>query len=354
MNETKTTLKYYDNSKIKQTKDIDGDIPGIIIVTSNRSAGKTTCWLKDSLEHYLATGEQFCLLYRFSYELNSSNEIFADILDMYNLGKEVTTVAHAKGLFYELLLDNKTIGFSLSLNNVDALKKYSPIFAKVTRCIMDEYQSENGKYLPKELDKLQSLLMTISRGGGKQSKFVQVILLGNFITLMNPYFIKFGIHKRYHPETKIMRGSGWVAQFEFNESASNSINNNPTFKAFINDTYSMSATSINFLVDSDNFVGKMNGRNSYLATIIYDGVSIGVQDFYDKGIIYITKKVVANSPNKLIFNANDHNQNTVMLEHNNIIYHLLKRAFVNGAIRFEDLQCKNAIFDILAIDIYGN
>ena len=344
---------YYSNEKIKSVKDIDGDTPGIIFVTSNRSAGKTTCWLKDSLENFINNGEQFILLFRYSYELNSCNEIFSDILAMYNLGKEITTISHAKGLFYELQLDGVSFGFSLSLNNVDSLKKYSPVFAKVKRVIMDEFQTESGRYLPNEIDKLQSLLMTVARGGGEQSKFVQLVLLGNFISLMNPYFIRFGIHKRYRTDTKIMRGKGWVAEFAFNESAKNAIENNKTFKAFANDKYTISSTTNEFLINTESFVEKMNGKNSYIGTIIFDGVKIGIREFYEKGILYITKKIDNSNNNILIFNANDHNQNTIMVEHHTIIYNILKRAFRDGFMRFEDLQCKNIIFDILGIDLYN-
>lgn len=344
---------YYSNEKIKNTLDIDGEKAGILIITSNRSAGKTTCWLKELLENFINNEEQFILLYRFSYELNSCSEIFADVLSMYGYGKEVTTVAHAKGLFYELLLDGKTCGYSLSLNNTDSLKKYSPVFAKVTKVLMDEYQSETGKYLPNEIGKLQSLLMTVARGGGQQSKFVQLILLGNFITLMNPYFIKFGIHKRYRNDTKIMRGKGWVAEFAFNESASEAIINNPTFKAFYNDKYTMSATSKECLIDTNNFVSKISGRNTYLGTIIYGDVKLGVREFYDKGLILINKKIDNTHYMKMIFNPSDHNQNTIMVEHSSTLFHMLKRAFVQGTMRFEDLECKNVIFDILSIDIYN-
>ena len=44
--------EYYNPSKILNMKDLDGEEPAIYLITNNRSAGKTTAFLKKSLEKF--------------------------------------------------------------------------------------------------------------------------------------------------------------------------------------------------------------------------------------------------------------------------------------------------------------
>ena len=199
-------MGYYNPDKILRLRDLDGLKPAIYLINTNRSAGKTFSFLKKSLEDFKKKGSQVALIYRHSYELNSCADIYSHVLRLNpDLGSNMVSSSHAKGLFYELILDDEVFEYALSLNNPDALKKYSPLFAEVENMIFDEYQTETGKYLPKEIDKFQSLYLTVARGGGKQSRHVNVYLLGNNVTLMNPYYIQFGIHKRLKSDTKFMR-----------------------------------------------------------------------------------------------------------------------------------------------------
>jgi hypothetical protein len=346
-------MTYYNPEKILRMRDLDGLKPAIYLINTNRSAGKTFSFLKKSLEDFKKDGSQVALLYRHSYELNSSGSIYSDVIRLNpELGSNMSANSHAKGLFYELILDDKPFGFALSLNNPDALKKYSPLFAKVKNMIFDEYQTETGKYLSKEIDKFQSLYLTVARGGGKQSRHINCYLLGNNVTLMNPYYIQFGIHKRLKSATKFMRGNGWVAEFGFNESASQEIRANSFFQAFKDESYMAYSTENVYLSDSSIFVGKIKGRSKYLFTIIHDGTQYGVRECFDSGIMYISKQPDNSCKTKVTFKASDHNQNTMMLSHYSYLWKNIKEAYAKGWLRFDDIQTKSDIFDILAIDLY--
>ena len=346
-------MKYYNPEKILAMKDLDKEEPSIYLISSNRSAGKTTAFLIKALKHHKETGRKFALLYRYQYELNSAEKIFADVMNIYpELSGELTTVAHAKGLMYEIFMDKKSMCYALSLNNPDALKKYSPMFSTVDFIIFDEFQTETGKYLPKETEKFMSLMITVARGGGEQHRNIKVFMLSNKVSIMNPYFITFGIHKRIKKDTKFIRGHGWVAEFNHNEDASNSISKSGIAKAFSNSDYIKYSTQNDYLIQCDSFIEKMSGRSKYLFTIQHDGVSYGVREFMDDGIIHVSKKVDGSCQYIAVFKASDHTQNTMMLNHFSFLFKNLKDAFNNGHLRFDDVGTKNVIFDILAIDIY--
>jgi len=344
---------YYNPSKVLNMKDLDGDEPSIYIITTNRSAGKTTSFLKKSLDDFTKNGSKLVLFYRYAYELNSCADIFKDVLKLYpEYGITMTSLAHAKGLFYEIFLDKVSFGYALPLSNPDALKKYSPIFAEVNTIIFDEFQTETGKYLNKEMQKIQSIYLTIARGGGEQSRHVKLFMLGNMVSIMNPYFINFEIHKRLKINTNFMRGNGWVAEFGFNESASLAIKKNTFFKAFERDDYMNYSTEKVYLHDADIFIEKPKGRAKYIFTLIHDGMSFGIREFFDEGVLYVSHKPDNSCKQVVAFKASDHNQNTIMLNHYSYLWKNIRDAFNNGYLRFDDIKAKSAIFDILSVDLY--
>jgi hypothetical protein len=345
--------KYYNPEKILRMRDLENLKPAIYIISTNRSAGKTFSFLKKVLEDFKKDGKQFGLIYRHKYELNSSASLFDDVQRLYpELRGTITTVSYANGLFYELIMDEKTIGWSFSMNSPDALKKHSPKFSQIEQMIFDEYQTESGKYLDKEIEKFQSLYLTIARGGGRQSRHVNVYMLGNNVTLMNPYFIKFDIHKRLKTDTKFMRGNGWVAEFGFNESASQEIRSNAFYQAFKDEGYMAYSTENVYLSDASIFVGKISGRSKYLFTILHESTLYGVREYYDKGILYISKQPDNSCKQVITFKASDHNANTMMLSHYSYLWKNIKDAYQKGWLRFDDIQTKNDVFDILGVDLF--
>ena len=345
--------KYYNPEKILSMKDLEKKEPSIYLISTNRSAGKTTAFLKKSLDHFKKTGRKTILLYRYQYELNASNTIYKDVLNMFKeYGEEMTARPNAKGLFYELFLDGVPFGYAVSMNNPDSMKKYSPIFAEVDYIIFDEFQPESGKYLQKEIEKFQSILLTIARGGGSQSRNIKVFMLSNLVSIMNPYYIEFGIHKRIKSNTKFMRGNGWVAEFGYNESASNSIKENGIARAFANSDYIKYSTEKEYLHTTDSFIETPSGKSKYIFTIVHDGVSYGVRDCFESGIMYVSKKFDKSCKQIVTFKASDHNQNTIMLSHYSYLWKNIKDAFTRGYLRFDGMQTKNAVFDILSVDIY--
>lgn len=343
---------YYKGTTIFNTKDLDGEEPAIYIISGNRSAGKTSYFLMYSLTIFKQKKRKTILLYRYQYELSSAPKIYEDLLRIYKFGEEMQATPQAKGLFYELFLDGVSFGYAVCLNNVDALKKYSPLFAEVDVVIMDEFQTESGKYLKKEIEKFQSIMLSVMRGGGELSRQIKIFLLGNNVTLMNPYFIEFGIHKRLRNNTKIMRGSGWVAQFFFNAHASNAIKNNAFSKAFRNSSYIDYSTENIYLIDTECFIEKPKGKNKYIFTISHNGAMYGVRDFYEDCFLYISEKVDPKCTTILTFKAKNHTQNTVMINHHSYIWSNIRESYQAGILKFDNLKTKNAIFDILAIDLY--
>ena len=343
--------QYYDSTILLEKKDIDGLEPSIYMITTNRSAGKTTDLLIKSLKLFKHLKRKTILIYRHQYELSSASTIYTSVLQMYpELGKETTTMKQAEGLYVEIFLDGESMGYAVSLNNVDAIKKYSGVFSEVDICIMDEFQLENGKYLKNEVEKLQSLAITIARGGGKQSRPIKIFLLGNDVSMLNPYFIFFDVSRRKKVGTKYIRGHGWIAEFLFNESASNAIKANGIYRAFSNSAYMEYSTNGQKLYNEDEFMEKSSGKLKYLFTIKHNNKMWGVREELQSGKVFITEHFDQSSKNILTFSSGEHSTNTVMLSKSSFISKRIKDSYQLGLLRFSNLNAKNVIYDILALD----
>ena len=73
---------------------------------------------------------------------------------------------------------------------------------------MDEFQSETNHYCSMEVEKLISLHTTVARGNGEMARYVPVYLIGNPVSLLNPYYSAVGITNRIQENTKFIRGKG--------------------------------------------------------------------------------------------------------------------------------------------------
>ena len=80
-------------------------------------------------------------------------------------------------------IDNKVFGYGIPLSTANILKSAS--FPKVKTLIFDEFLIDNGTYhyLRNEVIQFLDVIETIAR-----LRDVRVILLGNAITISNPYF----------------------------------------------------------------------------------------------------------------------------------------------------------------------
>ena len=161
---------YYDGTKLLSMKDINGNTPEIFMVTSNRTAGKTTYFSRLLFNRAIKRGEKFMLIYRFNYELdNCADKFFKDISALFFPQYHMYSKKEAKGIYHDLYYmkegdENGThCGYAVALNNVDQLKKNSHLFSDTASMMFDEFQSETNHYCGDEVNKFISLHTSVAR-----------------------------------------------------------------------------------------------------------------------------------------------------------------------------------------------
>lgn len=342
-------MAYYDGTKLLSLKDINGKKPEIYICTSNRTAGKTTYFNRYFVNRFIKYSEKFILLYRFNYELdNCADKFFKDVQQLFFSGYAMRDKRQANGIYNELFLNDDSCGYALSLNSADQIKKYSHMFSDASRILFDEFQSETNHYCDNEVRKFISIHTSIARGQGKQTRYLPVYMVGNPVTILNPYYIKMDISTRLHADTKFLRGDGYVLEQGFNQSAASAQKESGFNRAFKKDDYTIYAQQGVYLNDNSAFIEKPKGISRYICTLKYQNAYYGIRAFDDAGIIYCDNHPDTTSKNRIAVTTEDHEINYVMLRKNDIAISALRYYFEKGCFRFQDLKCKEAVLSALS------
>lgn len=344
-----TKSKYYDGTKLLSLTDLNGEKPEIYICTSNRNGGKTTYFSRLCVNRFLDKGEKFCLIYRFNYELDDcANKFFKDIKGLFFEDYNMKSERRASGIFHELFINDMPCGYAISLNSADQLKKYAHLLSDVARMLFDEFQSETNHYCSDEVKKLISVHTSIARGQGKQIRYVPVYMVGNPVSIINPYYVELGISSRLRDDTKFLKGIGYVMEQGFVEAASKAQKESAFNRAFANNGYIAYSAENVYLNDSKSFIELPVGRSRYLATLKYEGSEYAIREYPEEGIIYCDNKPDKTFKTKLTVTTKDHNINYVMLKRNDFFIMNMRFFFEKGCFRFRDLKCKEAVLKTLA------
>lgn len=341
--------KYYDGTKLLSLKDINGYTPELYLCTTNRTGGKTTYFGRLCINKFLRGEGKFALLYRYNYELDDVvDKFYKDIGALFFPAHEMTSKRKASGIFHELYLDDKSCGYAISLNSSDQIKKYSHLFSDVERMIFDEFQSETNHYCNDEIKKFISVHTSIARGQGKQIRYVPVYMLANPVSIINPYYVEMGISNRLKTDTKFLKGSGFVLEQGYVQSAANAQKQSGFSKAFSKNEYTMYANEATYLNDNLAFISKPTGKSRYLCTLKYKSNEYGIHEYTEDGIIYCDDRADKTFPTRISVTTDDHDINYVMLKRNDFFLANLRYLFERGCFRFKDLQCKEVVLCALS------
>lgn len=340
---------YYDGTKLLSMKDINGLTPEIFICETNRTGGKTTWFNRYAVKKFKNGQGKFMLIYRFNYELDDvADKFYKDVGKIFYPGTHMTSKRKANGIYHELYLDEEPCGYAVSLNSADQIKKNSHLFSDVERMIFDEFQSETNHYCVDEIIKLQSIHTSVARGENKQVRYVPVYMLSNSVSLLNPYYVEFGISERLRDDTKFLRGDGFVLERGFIKSASEAQKQSGFNRAFGRSKYVKFAAEGVYLNDNKAFVEKPSGTSRYLATLKYKGTEFAIREFAEVGVIYCDDRADQTFRNKITVSTDDHEINYVMLKRNDFFLANLRFFFEKGCFRFKDLKCKEAVLKALS------
>jgi hypothetical protein len=186
MTDTKAPFEWYDSRAIKSRNAL------ISIVAGPASIGKTYRFKRDTVEEAIRTGRQVMWVRRTVIELGFAKSGFFDSIAPEHPGFEF----RVEGNMGQVRMDAgewRTIVRFAALSTSYQMKGTE--YPLVDVIVFDECFTASGKpYLVDEPDKLDRLWITVNRSrvGRDGRARTKIYMLGNPLTLDNPYFLTYG------------------------------------------------------------------------------------------------------------------------------------------------------------------
>ena len=344
---------FYNANKILSMKDKDGKDPEIYMICGNRTAGKTFFFKRWIVRRFVKYGEKFVVLVRTIDDVKDRVLGFwEDVGPIAFPGHEMTQEPMFRGKAGLLKLDGKPCGYVVPMNKPEFVRNNAAAFADAERIFFDEFMSETGVYLPKEMVKFNSVRISIGRGGaaGKHTRRVPVYMCSNNVTLFNPYWEAYKIPGMLQNKTKYLRGKKWVLEQTFNEEAAAELEEN--FGTLSEQEINYAAHN-EYLLDNKKFVDHVPGIKICACKIRYNGKIYGVWGNDDGSMFLISTKLQSDTRLTIVTDPSDHNVDSYLVVKSHPLFKRLKQAYELGHMRFESMACKYAYFEAMCIKEAG-
>ena len=335
----------------------------INLIVGNRGGGKSYGAKEKATDNFTKKKEQFGYIRRYKDDLKKPLEqFFKDISQDF---PEYECKVEGDKVYIRLRTNDKNqkwtdddiagYGFSLSTAN----NKKSMSYPDITMLIYDEFLLEEGnqRYLPNEVEKLLNLYETVARPGSGHKR-VTLWLLGNAISVTNPYFLywdlqmptkqdKNGKYIWRHPTRPIIvedvRNQGFI-----------DAKRNTEFGQLVEGTnYADYSIENKFLLDDDTFIEKRSPKAKHFFNFTYRAETFGVWINANEGKMWVSE---ATDPSGLVysFTLKDHAPNKMLFKSKYKSYYLKSflESFKQGTLFFETMNIKNMCYEILKMSMF--
>ena len=301
-------------------------------IVAERGVGKTFSTKKFCINDYLKNGNQFVYIRRYKSELENAMEGFFSQLQDAGIFRDLNfEIKTSKKSITKFLCNGQIIGYAIPLSIANILKSSS--FSRVKNIMFDEFMIDNGTYhyLRNEVVQFLDVIETVAR-----LRDVRVFLLGNAISITNPYFNFFDLTLPYNSQFKTFK-------------AYRKVKKESRFGKLIEGTeYAKYAIDNEFLRDSKSFIAKRSKSARVFSTIIANGNKYGIWRDWHEGFIFVSDKFDPSNPCVFAFDINEHNENTILVKaRSSTWFKPIINAYRQGRLYFENQKIKNNFMPIL-------
>ena len=310
-------------------------------VIGNRGGGKSFFGKKLVINRFKKKGAQFVWVRRYQTEIDTLTDFFADIKSFFpedDLKVEGNTC----------YINGEPAGWLIALTTSQKLK--SVAFPNVQTIVFDEFIIDKGKvgYIKNEVQVFLELFETIAR----MRDNVTTIFFGNAISIVNPYFVYFGItpdlNRRYTKQ------NGVCVEFYFNE-AFVAKKSRTRFGRLIEGTRYGEYNMLNkFLRDSDSFIVETRpaGASLKIQQFILDGERFALWQDTRRGEWYIDNAYEPNFGTYRTYVLNpvdmeESDKSHILLKKNCVLVKKLREIAERGDLYFNNQNTKQKFYELL-------
>lgn len=313
------------------------------MVLSNRGGGKTFHFTRWAIDDFKRTGKQCVWVRRYKTELDDPekgilvNDRFFSAVKEYYPDDELK-VEGSTGF-----VNGKPAIFFVALSTSRQMKSVN--FPEVNKIIFDEFLITKGKtsYLQAEVEVFLDLYETVAR----LREDVRAVLLANNITVVNPYFLYFGIKPKLDKRFTV---KGEICVEFFLDADFVAKKKNTAFGRLTAGTrYGAYAVENKALLDSDTFIEEKSPTAEFMLGMKYNGTMYGFWADYTKGLIYVNKQYDPSSYSLYCLTKEDHDANLLLIKSlsDNKRVQRIVFAFRNALLRFSDMEVKNQFYEYI-------
>ena len=305
-------------------------------VIGARGFGKSYAFKKYPINRFIKKGEQFIYVRRYKSELKKVGTYFDDVHPEFRNHSLIV-----KGRTF--IIDDEVAGYAIPLSTWQSEK--SNAYPNVTTIIFDEFirQKDKSGYLPNEVEAFLNLVDTVIRTRDN----VRIILLSNATTVVNPYFLYFGIT----PDTnKRFTSKGEIIVEIANSTDFMDFRKETAFGRLITGTeYANMAVKNEFTEDTDVFIEKRSKRSKFKFNITYEGKVYGIWLDVPSGLMYVSTAHDPSSKYSYVLSKDEMDEGSIYMRGYRQSYHLtnLVDFFKLGALRFDNQIVKTKMYEMM-------
>lgn len=280
-------------------------------VVGVRGGGKTFNTLAFCIHKFLKNDKKFIFLRRTVVDLeeacvgnkkgNNAQDLFFHIrrLEIFK-DKEFKVTKDGTGgfIFY---CGEKVMGYGKALST--AGKRRGGGTDVVDYLIFDEFlidsKNKRDRYLDNETFLFHNFYETHFR-----MRDVPIFFIGNAFSMVNPYFIEFGIDRDLRnidiEDNKVYKGKFWTFVSWRDPEYIKAKQGTQFYQATKNTKFSEHAYENNYYLDKNDFIQKRAKNSEHIISLVYLGKTYGVWVEWDAGLFYISTKGAETSANKTI------------------------------------------------------
>lgn len=311
-----------------------------------RGTGKTYFFKRSRIQHFIRTGKQFIYLRRYKSEFDDKSEFFKDVAGRFPEWE--FKIEGMKGYMRKVAIEDakpekwRTVCFFVTLAN--ALTKKSVPYPDVDMIGYDEFIIDKGAlhYLRNEVKAFLDFYSTVDRNRDK----VKVMFMANAVSIMNPYFIYYGLKPR--KGTRFTRGHNGYMCVEYIQSEAFVKHVDSTrFGQMIKGTaYYDYAVSNAFEDDNDKFIAQKTPAAIHYFTIVFDGKTLACWVDYNDGFYYFNDKHVEGNL-KYTLTRSDFAPNLLMLEKSSWLLKSVRKLFMQGSVFFNSVDTREFFYEMM-------
>lgn len=313
-------------------------------VIGERGCGKTFGAKKFVINDFLKNGHEFVYLRRYKTELDIAMDGFFTQLQETGLFEDCEfEIKSNKKKVTKFYCNGEIMGYAIPLSTANILKSAS--YSKVKTIIFDEFIIDKGTYhyLANEVIQFLDIIETIAR-----MRDVRVLLLGNAISISNPYFNFFDLTIPYGSEFKRFKDGLILVNYIKNEEYRKAKKESRFGRLIDGTEYGKYAIDNEWLRDSKAFITKRSPQAKPFASIRISGETYGIWRDYKEAMIFISKDYDPSNPCHFAFNDYDHNETTTLVRvRTNTWMKTIIDAYRMGRLFFDNQKVKNDFMKVL-------